>query len=87
MCRLLQITRGLLAAVLAALIPLISLGDDSSKPSSTQKKTDPKGTGPIMSQLRSLFDAWDLNKDTYLDKEELARAFRGPKAKPFDYTG
>lgn len=75
---------GLFAVVLAILVPLVALGDDAPT-SSTPKKHNPAGTGPIMTQLRSLFDSWDLNKDDYLDKEELAKAFRGPKAKPFDY--
>jgi Ca2+-binding EF-hand superfamily protein len=45
---------------------------------------DPKGTTQILEQLRSLFKAWDLNKDGYLDKEELAKAFRGKDAKPYE---
>jgi hypothetical protein len=38
----------------------------------------------IREQLRLLFKTWDLNDDDYLDREELARAFRGPKAKPYE---
>jgi hypothetical protein len=47
---------------------------------------DPPGTEIYMAQFRLLFDKWDLDKDGYLDKEELAKAFRGPNAKPYDYV-
>lgn len=30
--------------------------------------------------LRTLFDKWDLDHDNYLDRDELAKHFRGPKA-------
>jgi hypothetical protein len=33
-------------------------------------------------QLKALFNKWDLDHDGFLDKEELAKHFRGPKAKP-----
>jgi hypothetical protein len=38
----------------------------------------------IRGRLRLLFADWDVNGDGYLDKEELAKAFRGQGAKPFD---
>jgi hypothetical protein len=37
---------------------------------------------PVEKRLKAEFDALDLDKNTFLDKEELAKAFRGPKAKP-----
>lgn len=32
--------------------------------------------------VRSYFEQMDKNKDGFLDREELAKAFRGPRAKP-----
>ncbi len=47
-------------------------------------KPDPAGTTLYMGQLRDLFATWDRNHDGYLDKQELARGFRGPKARAYD---
>ncbi len=69
-------------AALGSCIAAASLAEEK-KNSETVRK-DRAGTSVYMGQLRSLFAAWDLNKDDYLDKEELAKAFRGPKAKPYD---
>ena len=46
-------------------------------------------TGPtlaIQEQLRAWFKAADTNGDGFLDKQELAHAFRGPNARPYDYA-
>jgi len=46
---------------------------------------DPPGTTLYMGRLRAQFVAWDLDGDGFLDKSELAKAFRGTDAKPYDY--
>jgi hypothetical protein len=69
---------GLPALLLAAFLSTPTLADD-------KKKADPPGTGPYMTQLRAWFKAADLDSDGYLDKAELAKAFRGAKAKPYDF--
>jgi hypothetical protein len=37
----------------------------------------------VINDLEALFRSWDENKDGYVDAAELARAFRGPDAKPY----
>lgn len=68
------------ALVAAGLLMLFGL----AAPAADNTPKDPPGTSALMGQLRATFAAWDLNKDGYLDKEELAKAFRGPNAKPYD---
>jgi hypothetical protein len=48
------------------------------------KQADPPGTAQYMAVLRDWFKKADLNDDGYLNKLELAIAFRGPEAKPPD---
>ena len=68
---------GLIAFVAAVVWANPAFGDD--------KKPDPPGTGPYMVQLRAWFKAGDVDNDGYLDKAELAKIFRGAKAKPYDF--
>jgi hypothetical protein len=55
-------------------------------PVPAQDKPDPPGTTVFLSRYRAWFKLVDANNDGYLDKEELAKAFRGPNAKPYDYV-
>jgi hypothetical protein len=55
-------------------------------PAPAQDKPDPPGTSVFLSRYRAWFKLVDANNDGYLDKEELAKAFRGPNAKPYDYV-
>jgi Ca2+-binding EF-hand superfamily protein len=76
-----------LAVCLMLAFTAAALADAPPGDSTTPKSTaDAPGTTVYMGQLRKLFDKWDLNSDGYLDKQELAKAFRGPEAKPYDFN-
>src|ERR1700722_11946317 len=77
------LARGLAAALSLRLVGLVSAAEDD-KPKKDKEPPDPPGTTIYMDQFRALFDLWDENSDGFLDKDELAHAFRGAKAKPFD---
>jgi len=74
--------RGILAATVVALLAVLAQAGDNK--GGQASKPDPPGTGPYMDKLRDWFKLYDTNSDGYLDKAELAKAFRGVKAKPFD---
>jgi hypothetical protein len=52
----------------------LALGPVTSATAAPQK--DPRGE----EQLHTLFRSWDLNNDGFLERGELAKHFRGPKA-------
>jgi Ca2+-binding EF-hand superfamily protein len=75
-----------LAAGMALALATAVLADAAKSPApAPTDPSDPPGTTPYMGRLRELFAAWDLNSDGNLDKSELAKAFRGPEAKAYDY--
>jgi Ca2+-binding EF-hand superfamily protein len=57
-------------------------GDGQQKYKSKYGSSDAYELG----QMRLIFDSWDLNRDGYVDRKELAKAFRGPGAKPYSGT-
>lgn len=71
----------LAAAMLFALVWLV--GEHAAVGQGTKKKDNYQN---YLNQLRDKFRAWDVNGDNILDKSELAKGFRGPNAKAYDYT-
>jgi hypothetical protein len=66
-------TVGLMLAMAGAM-----LAADKDKDKDKKRKIDPQ----LSVQLARLFDQLDRDKDAFLDKTELAKAFRGNNARP-----
>jgi hypothetical protein len=75
---------GLLCAAVTSLTLLATLPSRSSGQAG-EKKRVAADVKRYVQQLATRFTAWDTNGDNSLDKQELAIAFRGADAKPFDY--
>ena len=73
--------RVVVSVMLLIIGALYAAADD--KPKSRVARKDPAGMTVQMGKFRSLFASWDLNNDGFLDKAELAKAFRGANAKPY----
>lgn len=77
--------RGPGIALLLVVIWVGAAGGAGKKPPAAHKEpADPSGTTLYMNQLRSLFAAWDSDGNKFIDKLELAQAFRGRGTRPYD---
>lgn len=74
----------MLALCLLLAVPVLAA--DKKTKTAKSPDADPPGLEALMAQYRGKFTAVDLDKDNYLDKEELAKAFRGKDAKPYDHN-
>jgi hypothetical protein len=73
-----------LGAAVASLTLLAALPGRAGAQSADKKRRD-QDVKRYVKQLSARFTAWDTDGNGTLDKQELAVAFRGPDAKPFDY--
>jgi hypothetical protein len=79
------VVRSLVIGLLFVLALGVTAQDSTrDKKSKGKEQPDPPRTTVYMNQLRQVFGNWDRDKDNYLDKKELAIAFRGAGAKPYD---
>jgi hypothetical protein len=74
--------RVLIASAIIVLSALLLLEPAAPALSQGTKKGSTKA---YLNDLTNWFNSSDLNSDGYLDKDELAKAFRGPNAKAYDY--
>jgi len=84
--RVSRLSRLARAGLLASLILAVSVeAQDSGTDKKRGDEPDPPRAATYMGQLRQLWDKWDLDKDGFLSKKELAVAFYGPGSKAYDW--
>src|SRR5262245_48747205 len=79
------LVRGLAAVLILGVTLAVAAQDQDTGKKKKAKQADPPRTTTTMNQMRGLFARWDTNKDDFLDKKELAIAFRGAGARPYDW--
>ena len=62
---------------------MVAITPDNSEARQQSKSKYGDSDAYQLGQMRLLFDSWDLNRDGYVDRVELAKAFRGQGAKPY----
>ena len=71
------------AATALTLLAALPAGADAQPADKKRRDADVQR---FVKQLAARFQAWDTDANNKLDKQELAIAFRGADAKPFDYV-
>lgn len=71
-----------LSSTFAYLLLLAAFSATDAAPALLPQNAGGGQNGQVVAQLKSQFEKSDLDGNTFLDKDELAKAFRGPKAKP-----
>jgi hypothetical protein len=73
------------SVVLLSVAALLLVAEPVAFAQTKDKKKRDADIAKYVKQMSDQFNAWDLNKDGVLDKNELAKAFRGNDAKAYDY--
>jgi hypothetical protein len=78
-------TVGLLAVASLSLVVLLVVEPCRVAGQTKDKKKRDADIARYVKVMNDQFNSWDLNMDGVLDKDELAKAFRGNNAKAYDY--